>query len=121
MNRISIALTSVIIIAVSLIPQPEIKDKSIFTFEGADKVVHFLMYAFLMFIWIKSESNMKKFWIKKNYLASGLIYCFSLGLILEILQYFMFLGRSLEFFDIIANFSGTLSVFIFFKIKKLYL
>lgn len=116
--KLSVAITSFIIIALSLLPQPEIKNKSIFLFEGADKVVHFLMYAFLMFIWIKNKGIFRNTWIDKNILLSGLIYCLSLGSVLEILQYLTFLGRSLEFFDIIANLSGALTVFIFFKIKN---
>ena len=99
-------------------PQSAIENKSIFLIVGADKIVHFLMYAFLMYVWAKSFGFIHKKWMLKNWLIIGLIYCFCLGLVLEIVQYYTFLGRSLEFFDIVANISGSLLVFIIFKYKN---
>lgn len=118
MKILSLAITSAIIIILSIIPQPQLETKNILFFEGADKIVHFLMYAFLMFVWIKSRNFISNRWLGSNWLIYGLIYCFGLGLFLEFLQSCTSLGRSLEFFDIIANFSGSLIVFIIFKIKN---
>jgi hypothetical protein len=117
-KKLSLAITSLLIITLSIIPQPAIQTKSLLFFEGADKVVHLVMYALLMFVWIKSKVFFSNKWIKHNWLFSGLLYCLSLGLILEILQYYTSLGRSFELFDIFANATGSLLVFIIFKIKN---
>ncbi|MBK7095547.1 MAG: VanZ family protein [Saprospiraceae bacterium] len=118
MKKISLAITSLLIITLSIIPQPEIETKSILLFEGSDKIIHLLMYAVLMFVWIKSKIFFSNQLIRNNWLFSGLLYCLGLGLILEILQYCTSFGRSLDFFDIIANATGSLLVFIIFKIKN---
>ncbi len=118
MKKISLAITSLLIITLSILPQPEIETKSILFFEGADKIVHLLMYALLMFAWIKSKIFFSNQWIRNNWLFSGLLYCLGLGLILEILQYYTSFGRSFELFDIFANATGSLLVFIIFKIKN---
>lgn len=89
------------IAALSLMPPQDFP--KIPLFNGADKVVHFLMYFIfsLLFCWaIKTESN---------YLRLLLIIPVTIGwgIFMEIMQLEMHLGRSFDFFDILANSIGV--------------
>jgi len=79
-------------------------------FPGEDKIIHALMYLGLAWLvcWAMHAES-KNIWY---YLVT--IFSISWGIIMEIFQYLMHLGRSFEFYDIIGNSIGTLSgVFIY--------
>lgn len=76
------------------------------------------MYAFLMFTWLKSIYFERNFKMRDHYIAGGIAYCFILGLILEVLQYCLDMGRSFEVLDILANIAGTLTIVLIFKHKN---
>lgn len=85
-------------------------------FEGADKVVHCVMYFTLSVALIFD-------WAKQRYPheinAKGVILCaliaFVFSVIMELMQGAMGLGRSASVADAIANFIGALSGFLFMK------
>lgn len=118
MVRINIVIFTLAILFVSVLPQNALQDKSIFLFEGADKIVHFLMYSSLMFLWGINKKNLINIQNKKNWLYLGVLYCIVIGVTAEIIQYYSALGRSFELNDIIANISGTIVMFLFFKYKN---
>ena len=120
MGKISIAAISIFIVTVSILPSSMIESEKIFFFKGFDKIVHSGMYGFLMLVWIKSIGATKDNEIFKIPVY-GMIYCISLGILSEILQYLTKLGRSFEILDIFANVTGIVLVIIFFKYKKLLL
>jgi hypothetical protein len=99
-------------------PTNSFQDKGIMLFEGADKIVHFLMYASLMFLWGVNKKNVINIQNKKNWLYLGVLYCIVIGVSAEIIQYYSALGRSFELNDIFANISGTIVMFLFFKYKN---
>jgi VanZ family protein len=81
-------------------------------FWGFDKLVHFTLFAILTFLiqyaFKPSFKQTITFW-----LISITFY----ALLIEILQYFMQLGRSFSVFDIFADLTGALIVF---KLTNLY-
>lgn len=82
-----------------------------FMFDGIDKVIHLSIFAFLGFSFIVVFPKIKFL----NYLYIILIYAF----LTEILQDEMHMGRSAEFFDIVADFLGfLLGYFTYIIIKK---
>lgn len=118
MIKTNIVIFTIAILLVSVLPQKALQDKSILLFEGADKIVHFLMYASLMFLWGINKKNVINMRNKKNWLYLGVLYCIVIGVSAEIIQYYSALGRSFELNDIFANISGTIVMFLFFKYKN---
>lgn len=90
------------IILLSLLPPNDFPKMSLFP--GADKVVHFLMYFFFSVIgaWaLKAEV------ISRNYFITAILMV-SWGMLMEILQLNMHIGRSFSWFDMLANVVGVL-------------
>ena len=81
-----------------------------FMFSGIDKVIHISIFILLGFC-IKIAFPKISFY---NFIHITLIYAF----LTEILQEEMQLGRSMEFFDIIADTVGVLLGFFYFKNLK---
>lgn len=76
------------------------------------------MYAILMFLWMNAiRKEQKKNRI--NWIVFAGIFSISLGILLEILQKYLEIGRSFDTFDIIANITGTIFVIIFLNNKIL--
>ena len=85
-----------------------------FMFNGIDKIIHLSIFAFLGFSY-KAAFPKSSFSI---FIYIMLIYAF----LTEILQEEMHLGRSMEFYDIIADTTGVLlGFYLFNKIKNLYI
>lgn len=89
------------IAALSLLPPQDFP--KIPVFEGFDKVVHFMMYFILSLLlsWaVKTE---------QKYMRLFLIIPVTIGwgIFMEIMQYEMHLGRSFDFYDILANSTGV--------------
>lgn len=89
-----------------------------------DKIVHFSMYfilSFLLFIDFTKRDNSKT----KNILFIFL-FSISYGVLLEFMQEYVFIKRGADFFDFLANISGStlaisLSILFYKKIPlKLY-
>jgi len=109
-----IAIWSVIITGLSLAPKSVFHEEKVHLFKGADKIVHFLMYFILMSIWCFATKKILKE-KRKQFIIKGLVFGVFLGIILEILQKYLDIGRSFDTFDIIANTTGLFFVLLINK------
>ncbi|TSE08205.1 MULTISPECIES: VanZ family protein [Aquimarina] len=93
--------------------------------EGSDKIAHFIAYFGFTSIWFFflffSEKLNKTF---KRSLIIASILCVLFGMLMEVLQALLTSYRSSEWYDVMANTSGTIFVvfiFIVFKNKLIKL
>ena len=115
---INVIIWTVIIVVLSLLPKEAIDSNHIKLFKGADKIVHFVLYAVLMFLWFRININEKVSKSKRRFITFGVIYSISLGIILEILQNYLEIGRSFDTFDIVADILGVLFIVIILYNQK---
>jgi VanZ family protein len=101
--RITLSLVYLTIVAfLSLLPPKDFPDIPLFP--GADKVVHTCMYLGLTWLACWSmHAEVKRVWY---YLI--ILFSISWGVVMEIFQYIMHLGRSFDLYDIAGNSIGTL-------------
>jgi glycopeptide antibiotics resistance protein len=86
-------------------------------FEGADKIAHFGMYAFLTLFWttaLKRQNKSSK--IRAKAFLIAMIGGFVLSLLLEIIQEYFIISRFFEALDLIANAFGCIFGVLFFKL-----
>ncbi|MBN2521565.1 MAG: VanZ family protein [Bacteroidales bacterium] len=109
-------LWGIAIIILSLMSGNDVKKISIFNFEHADKIVHFIMY--FVFSFFLFESFMKYFKTKINPVRK-IVYVITIsvlfGIIMEILQIILVVNRSGEILDFIANTTGSVLALVSFK------
>jgi hypothetical protein len=77
-----------------------------FTFDallGLDKLIHFTLYIGLILLWTLSSEHLSN---KNVYLLLVIAICY--GILIEVLQASMALGRSYQWDDIIANTIGCI-------------
>lgn len=89
------------IVALSLLPPKDFPQVQLF--EGADKVVHFLMYYIFSFLgcWaLKAELKQRVIWLILP-VATGW------GLLMEVFQFEMHIGRTFSWYDMLANAVGV--------------
>lgn len=86
----------------SLSPADEIPK---FKIQHFDKIVHFCLYFGFVFLLIPIVLNTKK--IVKSYVIAVVIAATS-GIIFELLQYYMAIGRTASVYDELANATGAL-------------
>lgn len=93
-----------LIALLSLLPTSNFPD--ITYFSGEAKVIHFCMYAGLGFMacWSMNISNNRL----KSY-PLLLLFVVMWGILMEILQRIIANGRSLEYMDMLANFTGAIA------------
>lgn len=116
MKYIYVIIWIVLVIVLSLLPKDSIEIESVRFFKGFDKIIHFFMYAIMMFLWIRII-RYNKMYDKSKWILFGMFFSIGLGIILEILQKYLEIGRSFDIFDIITNITGVLFVVIFFNNK----
>lgn len=110
MNRWGIAV-SVAILFLLLIPTKSfIQDSPIFEF---DKVVHLVIFAGLTAVsfqglnrWFEQEQ------LTLNPVRVATLYAMGFGVLIEFLQDWLPTGRSFEFFDIVADATGALIMYV---------
>ena len=91
--------------------KPGVENKEYwFMFPGIDKLLHFSIFAFLGFCFLAAFPKIKFLY----YIYIMLIY----ALVTEILQDEMGLGRSLEFFDVIADSIGFLLGYLIYRFLR---
>jgi VanZ family protein len=74
-----------------------------------DKVVHLFVYAILSYLLIRGFIKQKKFsGLKNSPGLSAVIFSIFYGVLIEVLQEYVFIDRSGEFFDALANSIGAL-------------
>ena len=104
-----------IIVLLSLLPANNFPQIQLFV--GADKVIHVLMYTGLswMVCWTKQPEIKPVFY----YLIA--LFSISWGVIMELFQLSMRLGRSFDYFDILGNTIGIiLGLFIYISMRHQY-
>ncbi|MEZ4910538.1 MAG: VanZ family protein [Saprospiraceae bacterium] len=80
---------------------------------GFDKLGHFVFYTVLTLSWLMTFKEKKQI----RYVIIGSIISF--GILIEILQLKMGVGRAFEYFDMLANIIGTLcGIVIFYNLNK---
>lgn len=95
---------------ISLLPKADFPKAPLFP--GADKLVHAVMYFIfiLLLLWSFQDKRVAQ-WKLIGFVISW-------GIAIEFLQRFMNLGRSFSEFDILANLTGTLIGFLFYKLLR---
>lgn len=115
-RRIVAAGWTIILIAGTLLPKEVVSQGSWLNIPHFDKVSHLCAYALLVFLWSITlvEKTTK---IKAARIAFyGSIF---LGVLLEILQWQLNVGRYFEILDIIANIIGSIiGLIAFYKLFK---
>lgn len=101
--------TTAIILWLTLSPNPT-GDVKLPLFEGADKVVHALMFGFLTWMFHIDLSKLKGGHIKCRSAWLCATVALFIGVLIEWLQDFMSLGRSMEFADLLADGIGAFAV-----------
>ena len=101
--RITLSLIYLTLVAfLSLLPARDFPQLPLFP--GADKVVHICMYLGLVVLacWSMHAEVKRKWYFAIIFFAIGW------GVMMEVFQYLMLLGRSFELYDILANSLGAL-------------
>jgi len=101
--RLTLSLVYLTIIALlSLLPPNDFPQIQLF--QGADKIVHICLYLGLTWLacWsLHAEINRRMYFFI-------IFFSIGFGLIMEVFQFFLDIGRSFELFDIMGNSIGTL-------------
>ncbi|MEZ4798106.1 MAG: VanZ family protein [Flavobacteriaceae bacterium] len=107
-----IALLYTIALAVlSLLSSGNLPDLEV---DYADKVAHLIAYGVLYFVW---QITLDAYKIPKAILiASG--FAITYGIILEVLQGTLTVGRTLDMYDVLANCIGVVIILIVYKYKN---
>lgn len=86
-----------------------------------DKIIHIFFYSVLTLLLIVGFQKQFQFRLLRYFpLRFSFLISLFYGILIEILQYFVFVGRSFEINDIFANTAGTVvGVFLFFIIYGL--
>lgn len=109
-------LWTILVIILSLSPSSQLASNEI-SFEGIDKIAHFVMYSLLTLFWItglKRQNKSKKLRAKAFLIVT--VSAFVLSLILELLQEFFVISRYFEGLDLIANGFGCIFGVLLFKL-----
>jgi glycopeptide antibiotics resistance protein len=107
---------SLVILFLSLYPF-KVKEDSIQLWQHTDKIVHFLMYALLTFF-VLLNVKPKNWLVKESFIV--VLSCILYGIVIEVIQEAMKLGRSFDFFDILANSAGVFCALTGYFILKKY-
>ncbi len=110
----SVALT-LVILYLSLDPNP-VDQPSFLSFYGADKIVHFLMYFALTSAYLFDYAILKyPHRTRANKELALTTVTILLGGIIEVLQLYMGLGRSMSMGDFLADIAGAIVGLLFLK------
>jgi VanZ family protein len=98
------------------IPGNEINKVKFIDIPQFDKVVHFILY-FVFTLLLISESNKqrqnRKVTVESILIAA--VFALSYGVLIEVLQKYLFINRSAEILDVVANTFGYLIAVISYK------
>ena len=113
------AIAIVVIAYLSLAPNPV--GGGLHLFPHSDKVAHILMYFFATILFLMDYAKFKmphhtKLNVEIALMASAML----LGLVMEVLQLIMQIGRGYDIFDLAANCTGALLGFGYMKWKGLH-
>jgi len=104
-----------IIALLSLLPTKELPKIPLFA--GADKIIHTFMYIWLtwMVCWMINAEK------KQSWYSLAVLLSITWGVIMEVCQLNMHLGRSFDYYDILGNSNGTLlGLFVYIALRIKY-
>lgn len=108
-----------IVLFLSAIPGNNLQEVSLLNFNHADKVAHFIMYfvfSFLLIYGFQGSGRNNQF--ITYFYAAGIAIAY--GILMEIMQHYIFTNRHGNIYDILANSAGAVSaVFTFNPVMKL--
>lgn len=86
---------------------------------GPDKAIHLLFYGFLSYLLLRGfyrqyGSAVKRFYPEAVALLTGTVF----GILMEVMQHFVFTGRDGNIYDALANTMGCLFGIMIFKLVK---
>jgi len=103
---------TVAIVLLSLVPANSLPKFSFKDFVGIDKLGHLFFYGNACFFFLLGRSNDYRGW---SLLFRTCLPLILLGLLMELFQAATLLGRSFDYFDMLANVIGVLFALILFK------
>ena len=84
---------------------------------GPDKIVHLVMYSVMVCLLIPGLKRQSKFlWLSRHAVFAGMGIGIVFGFFMEVLQKYLFIGRSGNLYDVVANILGCLLGLIVFNI-----
>jgi VanZ family protein len=87
-----------------------------FIFPNQDKVVHFMFYFVFVFLWFGYFIYKKK---STNQTLIFLVMCsITMGILIELAQGYFTINRQADFYDVLANSSGSLVAFLLMRKKN---
>ena len=119
-NKYGIAWSTLILV-VCLMPSGNLPSSSFLSFKGADKLIHFALYAVLLILVGKGLVNyFKSSYSTNRVIVIAFLYCFFLGVGVECVQSVFVVGRLGDVFDVLANIIGASAgiVFLIIHLKK---
>lgn len=88
-------------------------------FFAADKLVHGFIYFVLVNLWLYYLYSKNNFQFENKWILILLLTALLYGIIIEIFQGWFSASRSADFFDVVANFMGSLlGIFFFRKVMR---
>lgn len=109
-----------IILFLSLTPSNQMPELNIWAFLSFDKFAHMFFYALFslqLIIAFKKQNSICL--LKYSAVLIAFLLSFSYGALTEFLQYFMFEGRTADYWDILANttgaFFGSVSFYVIYN------
>lgn len=115
-TRIAAFIWTIFILVASLLPKGAMNGSGLLDIPHLDKFSHVVMYALFVFLWSKLLSH-KAGRVKGARIAFYV--SILLGLLMEVLQFSMDMGRHFDILDIIANIIGSIiGLTAFYKIFK---
>ena len=103
----------IIILILCFLPGNTANKMSVFYFPYFDKIVHFVMYfifSFVLFVDLTNNTRLQK----KQIFLIILLLSFIIGGIIELIQNYFIPMRSGDWFDLLADLTGSL-MFVFFS------
>ncbi len=100
------ALVTLGVVYLTLMPRP-LGSMHVPMFVGADKVVHFLMFLALAVSYYRDIVRAKTIADKPRLLGWIFLLCTAFGGLIELAQWGMHMGRSGDWFDLIADAGGA--------------
>lgn len=114
-NKISILL-ALIILFLSLSKSETFEEVSFINIPSFDKIVHFFMY-FILMLSLVYENRLLMIKAKNIFLLA--IIPFLYGILIELLQSYLTVERSAEFYDVCSNTFGVLFAALLWTLLKL--
>ncbi len=98
------------IMVVCAIPSDQVQKVTFVKIPYLDKIIHFILYFVFALLVISGNNSLRE---KRNVTVKAILWAAAItltyGILVELLQHFIFTTRSAEFWDIVANILGFLA------------